>query len=95
MNLQGWKGLSPYQSVCFAKVWCESGRHRFDGANFPTPEGLCPRCNWVEADRQIAQFQRLQMSAPSSYSPVGLNIQSPPPTLVGNEGDQISEQAQL
>ena len=36
-------GLTEAQRVLLDQRRCEQG-HRIDGYNYPTPEGICPRC---------------------------------------------------
>ena len=40
-------GMTPEQRDRFAEVRCPQG-HRFDGFNYPTPEGICPFCVFPE-----------------------------------------------
>ena len=46
-------GLTPEQREAFAEVRCRQG-HRFDGFNYPTPEGICPFCVFPEFKYDVA-----------------------------------------
>lgn len=50
-------GLTGEQRAMLAERWCTQG-HRFDGANYPTPEGDCPLCTWPEVRADINRYQR-------------------------------------
>jgi hypothetical protein len=51
-------GLTVEQRTLLEQRFCERG-HRFDGANYPTPEGVCPLCAWPEVAEEINRFERL------------------------------------
>jgi hypothetical protein len=51
-------GLTPEQRMLLEQVRCDRG-HRFDGINYPTPEGTCPRCAWPEFTEDINRTQWL------------------------------------
>ncbi len=40
-------GLTSEQRTLLEQRECDRG-HRIDGMNYPTPEGICPRCAWPE-----------------------------------------------
>lgn len=84
-------GLSPEQQDCFAVVRCQFG-HRFDGVNYPTPEGLCPRCAYPEVQQYIDNYQRLLAAQASQrndvdvrrHQSVGLHMQAASPSLTAS-----------
>jgi hypothetical protein len=49
-------GLTPEQRALLEQRYCLQG-HRFDGVNYPTPEGICPLCAYPEIAQQIDQYQ--------------------------------------
>ncbi len=51
-------GFTPEQRELLEQRYCPQG-HRFDGANYPTPEGVCPLCAWPEIRHEIDRYQRL------------------------------------
>jgi hypothetical protein len=51
-------GLTVEQRTLLEQRYCEAG-HRFDGTNYPTPEGVCPLCAWPEVKEQIDRYYRL------------------------------------
>jgi hypothetical protein len=51
-------GLTPVQRTLFDWQRCPNG-HRFDGVNYPTPEGQCPLCAWPEVRDELTRYQRL------------------------------------
>lgn len=58
-------GLTGEQRAMFADRFCRLG-HRFDGANYPTPEGNCPLCTWPVVREEINHYQRLLADDASS-----------------------------
>ena len=82
-------GLTAAQETRFLERWCEYG-HRFDGVNFPTPEGVCPFCTWpeisTERDRYYA-FVAARTAPPQDrlHPAVGLLAQSASPLLTASE----------
>jgi len=60
-------GLTPEQRDLLEQRFCANG-HRFDGANYPTPEGICPLCAVPEVRDQVAQYQRLIAEQPTPYA---------------------------
>ncbi len=78
-------GLTPSQRSLLEQRYCDAG-HRFDGANYPTPEGVCPLCVWPEVREQINWYQRLiveQDEQPRKplHQAIGLAAQSAPSVL--------------
>lgn len=51
-------GLTPEQRSLLEQRYCDKG-HRFDGVNYPTPEGVCPRCKWPAFRKDFNRIQRL------------------------------------
>ncbi len=81
-------GLTPEQRSLLERGYCDQG-HRFDGANYPTPEGVCPLCTWSEVRDQINQYQMLlveQSSQPRAplHQAIGLVDQSAAPSLTAS-----------
>ncbi len=54
-------GLTPAQRVMLEQRYCNVG-HRIDGANYPTPEGVCPLCAWPEFRHEIDRSQWLLLN---------------------------------
>jgi hypothetical protein len=77
-------GLTLEQRTLLEQRWCENG-HRFDGVNYPTPEGVCPLCAWPDLRDQFNQFQRLLVEETQPREPlhpsVALLEQSVSPSL--------------
>jgi hypothetical protein len=77
-------GLTPEQRNLLAARYCRLG-HRFDGANYPTPEGVCPICAWPEVKTEIEHYQRLVVEQSQPREPlhqsIGLLEQSASPSL--------------
>lgn len=48
--------------MLLAQAMCEVG-HRFDGINFPTPEGNCPRCICPEVEEDLNRYYQLTLLA--------------------------------
>jgi len=61
-------GFSQEQRALLEQRFCEQG-HRFDGANYPTPEGVCPLCAWPEVRDELVQYQRLLAEQELSSQP--------------------------
>lgn len=87
--LRGYRGLSPEQTSLMelGRRECPAG-HRFNGGNFPTPEGDCPRCTDPNVAAQIFDFEwqvaTLEADAKNARlsSPAyGTHIQEPPLVL--------------
>lgn len=62
-------GLTAEQRTLLDQHWCNNG-HRFDGANFPTPEGVCPLCACPEVRDELGEYQRLLAEQQVSYAPL-------------------------
>lgn len=81
-------GMTPEQTERFAQRWCENG-HKFDGANFPTPEGVCPFCAWPEVKAERDRYYQL-VAEPTEqpreplHPSFGLHVQSASPALAAS-----------
>lgn len=80
-------GLTQEQRTLIEQRYCARG-HRFDGANYPTPEGVCPLCAYPWVRSEIDQYQRLvaeQAMLPEHMlrerQSVGLHVQGASPSL--------------
>ncbi len=54
-------GLTAQQRSLLEQFRCSQG-HRFDGINYPTPEGQCPLCTWPEVRQELDRQQWLPLS---------------------------------
>lgn len=82
-------GLTAEQRVLLEERWCVQG-HRFDGANYPTPEGECPLCAVPEIRHDIVNYQRVvaeRFTQPREplHQSVGLAEHSISPSLAATE----------
>ena len=81
-------GLTSQQRALLDSRWCDNG-HRFNGANYPTPEGVCPFCAWPEFQEEVSQYERLvaeQTSQPREplHPAIGLLAQAASPSLTAS-----------
>ncbi len=61
-------GLTIEQSQLLEQRYCRQG-HRFDGVNYPTPDGVCPLCAWPDFRADIDRFQWLLLSEDRQSQP--------------------------
>lgn len=71
---------------------CGAG-HRFNGANFPTPEGECPSCTCPGFTDEVNHYERLvveQTSQPREplHPSIGLLAQSASPSLTAASSER-------
>jgi len=59
-------GLTQEQRTLLEGRYCEAG-HRFDGVNYPTPEGLCPLCTWTDVKEDVRHYQLLLAEQTSTF----------------------------
>lgn len=86
--MQGWRGMSPAQSA-LVRGLCPAG-HRFNGANFPTPEGDCPLCIEPAIAEMLFTFDvKVETDAQDARLPssaYGTHTQEPPLALLATQG---------
>jgi len=82
-------GLSAAKGGLLEESWGGQG-DRFDGANYPTPEGECPLCAVPEIRHDIVNYQRVvaeRFTQPREplHQSVGLAEHSISPSLAATE----------
>ena len=73
-------GLTQEQRSRLDERDCQGG-HRFDGVNFPTPEGTCPLCEWPEVRDEINRYQRVIAEYTVQRQTLALHVQHASPSL--------------
>ncbi len=74
-------GITAEQRALFASVRCPNGHKMTDGLNYPTPEGLCPSCEWPDVRDEILRSQSLLLQEITVYQPAG-----PPQPALSRQG---------
>lgn len=87
-------GLTSEQRNLLADRECDRG-HRFDGVNYPTPEGVCPLCEWPDVVEQYRYYQwsLVEQSQPREsrealHQSVGLIEQNASPSLTASSPER-------